>query len=381
MGNNIKKFPGKMSSVCFYGDICIGGSDLRNLSRVRDYLYLGSCRCADNWDHLEEEGITHIINTADGMLKRYARNWELRPGIFKYFLIDLQDKKNQSIFQWFDPCYEWIEKARREGEETKGRATRILVHCVQGKSRSVAITIAYLMRKEGISVMKALNQIRAVRDVVHTPNKGFMKQLYKYEKKLGIKSDPEDDFPLNSVKTKDLDTMVSDAEELRQNSKEPNSRAQLMGKSAISRRTSLTLGGLGQSDGLGSNSTKRGVTPLLASANGQGHIAFTASAASINATGSTKSKSGLSESKSSHTPALASPLDTEKQKKGGSPPERTSRTSSQASTPRATAGDHFHYHPPPRAELSPKDDAAAIRLSFSPQGNKNKTTKKKKTRL
>lgn len=30
-------------------------------------------------------------------------------------------------------------------------------------------------------------KVRAVRDVVHTPNKGFMRQLYEFEKKMGIR--------------------------------------------------------------------------------------------------------------------------------------------------------------------------------------------------
>jgi len=159
-------------------------SDLTEVSKVRDYLYLGSCRSAANFPHLEEEGITHILNTAHGMLDRYARNWELNPAKFDYLLIDLVDKSSQSISEWFEPSYNWIEKALSESKPE--RPTKILVHCVQGKSRSVTIAIAYMMRKEGISVEEALNQIRDIRDVVHTPNKGFMKQLYQFEKELGI---------------------------------------------------------------------------------------------------------------------------------------------------------------------------------------------------
>ncbi|GAB5354262.1 hypothetical protein AAMO2058_000104200 [Amorphochlora amoebiformis] len=114
---------------------------------------------------------------------QYARNWKERPDEFDYLLVDLVDKSTQKITQSFGPCFEYIEKARNE---TKGRPPRILIHCVQGKSRSVTIAIAYLMMKEGITVDEALDQIREVRDVVHTPNKGFMKQLYEYEKKLGL---------------------------------------------------------------------------------------------------------------------------------------------------------------------------------------------------
>lgn len=154
------------------------------MNKVRDYMYLGSCRAACNYAHLREIGITHIINTAHGMLRKFGRNWKSVPPGFHYLPIDLADKSSQSIAQHFEPCFDYIEAARREAGE--GKTPKILIHCVQGKSRSVTIAIAYLMRKEGISVEEALNQIRAVRDVVHTPNRGFMRQLYKYERELGI---------------------------------------------------------------------------------------------------------------------------------------------------------------------------------------------------
>eukprot|EP00471_Norrisiella_sphaerica_P003076 CAMPEP_0184486030 /NCGR_PEP_ID=MMETSP0113_2-20130426/7581_1 /TAXON_ID=91329 /ORGANISM="Norrisiella sphaerica, Strain BC52" /LENGTH=459 /DNA_ID=CAMNT_0026867731 /DNA_START=108 /DNA_END=1487 /DNA_ORIENTATION=+ len=184
MGNLLKKLPGKLSSLCFYGDCCICCSDLDRVSKVREHIYLGSCRSASNFQHLEDEGITHILNTAHGMLTKYARNWELAPKKFDYLLLDLVDKSSQSISEWFEPSYNWIENAIKE--TTSERPTKVLVHCVQGKSRSVTIVIAYLMRKEGITVDECLKQIRMARDVVHTPNKGFMRQLRAYEQKLGL---------------------------------------------------------------------------------------------------------------------------------------------------------------------------------------------------
>eukprot|EP00954_Amorphochlora_amoebiformis_P014514 1136124-Amorphochlora_amoeboformis.AAC.2 len=95
MGNHIKKLPGKWSAVCFYCDCCMCGSDLERVSKVREYLYLGSCRAAANFKHLEvrnpdqralsaksypsniqAEGITHIINTASGMLTKVGSKFD-----------------------------------------------------------------------------------------------------------------------------------------------------------------------------------------------------------------------------------------------------------------------------------------------------------------
>ena len=58
-----------------------------------------------------------------------------------------------------------------------GARHKVLVHCNQGVSRSATCVCYWLMqREEGLTVERALERVRAAREVVH-PNPGFMRQL------------------------------------------------------------------------------------------------------------------------------------------------------------------------------------------------------------
>lgn len=64
----------------------------------------------------------------------------------------------------------------------------VLVHCASGVSRSVALVMHYLMRKQGSSCNEALLHIRAVHPAAQ-PNQGFLSQLEALEHKLAGRDD------------------------------------------------------------------------------------------------------------------------------------------------------------------------------------------------
>jgi hypothetical protein len=65
----------------------------------------------------------------------------------------------------------WIDKALVASSESK-----VLIHCVQGISRSGAIIIAYSMRKGSLDYDAALAIARKLRAMI-APNSGFADQL------------------------------------------------------------------------------------------------------------------------------------------------------------------------------------------------------------
>jgi len=60
---------------------------------------------------------------------------------------------------------------------------KVLIHCIEGKSRSVALALAYLMKREGWSLKYTYDLVKSRRPLIR-PNDGFMKQLLEYENKL-----------------------------------------------------------------------------------------------------------------------------------------------------------------------------------------------------
>lgn len=71
-------------------------------------------------------------------------------------------------------------------EEARGQKKGVLVHCLAGVSRSVTITVAYLMAKLNMSLNDAFNLVRARKTNV-APNFHFMEQLHTFEGELSGK--------------------------------------------------------------------------------------------------------------------------------------------------------------------------------------------------
>ncbi|XP_049782737.1 dual specificity protein phosphatase Mpk3-like [Schistocerca cancellata] len=97
-------------------------------------------------------------------------------GSIKYMQIPITDHWSQNLASFFPKAIEFIDEARNNG---KG----VLVHCVAGVSRSVTITVAYLMNKLSLSLNDAFNLVRSRKSNI-APNFHFMEQLHNYEQEL-----------------------------------------------------------------------------------------------------------------------------------------------------------------------------------------------------
>ncbi|KAH0943112.1 hypothetical protein HID58_002749 [Brassica napus] len=115
-------------------------------SLIQQGLYLGSFAAASNKNALKSCNVTHIL-TEDTNLEAY-----------------------------FDECIHFIDEAKKQGGS-------VLVHCFVGKSRSVTIVVAYLMKKHGMTLTQALQHVQSIRPVAN-PNAGFIRQLQDLEKSL-----------------------------------------------------------------------------------------------------------------------------------------------------------------------------------------------------
>ncbi|CAH9076965.1 unnamed protein product [Cuscuta europaea] len=146
-------------------------STLKNDStpcKIEEGLYLGSFGAAENRSELKSLNITHILTVSNSLSSLY-------PNDFAYKTISVSDKGDVDIAQYFEECFEFIEEGKRSGG--------VLVHCFLGRSRSVTIVLAYLMKKHGMSLALALEHVRKGRKEAW-PNSGFIAQLKDLEKTL-----------------------------------------------------------------------------------------------------------------------------------------------------------------------------------------------------
>ena len=73
-----------------------------------------------------------------------------------------------------------------------------LVHCAQGKSRSVAIAISFIALSENISIDNALQNVQRYRKMAD-PNPGFIDQLHSFERNDVFKEFKNSDLVKNST--------------------------------------------------------------------------------------------------------------------------------------------------------------------------------------
>ena len=70
-------------------------------------------------------------------------------------------------------------------DEARENGVGVLVHCLAGISRSVTITVAYLMYKEKLSLEDAYEYVR-VKKANIAPNFNFMGQLQDFQQQLNL---------------------------------------------------------------------------------------------------------------------------------------------------------------------------------------------------
>ena len=144
-------------------------------SEIFNWLFLGSFSNACNIEELRRNKINYILNCA---LECYNKKL---PDDIKELHLKLLDKTNFEIIEYFEKANNFINKCKNEG-------CKLLVHCKYGISRSATFIIAYLVKYNKITVDNALEFLKQKRSQIK-PNKGFMDQLYLYEKYLKKRRD------------------------------------------------------------------------------------------------------------------------------------------------------------------------------------------------
>ncbi|XP_055854674.1 protein phosphatase Slingshot isoform X2 [Episyrphus balteatus] len=135
------------------------------MNKVLPGLYVGNYRDSKDPQQLEKFQITHIIAIHDSP-RRLLPNKH-------YLCVMAADTPDQNLAQYFSICNDFIHAARlRDGN--------VLIHCLAGMSRSVTVTVAYIMSATNLNWKEALKVVRAGRAVAN-PNLGFQTQLQEFE--------------------------------------------------------------------------------------------------------------------------------------------------------------------------------------------------------
>ena len=137
-------------------------------TKIFNWLYLGSFENACDIEELNRIKATHILNCAyECINKNISKN-------LKKLHLNIRDLDNFKLLYYFEKANDFINQCKSEGGI-------LLVHCKYGISRSSSIVIGYLIKFMNYTTDSALQFLYNKRSRVR-PNKGFMEQLYEYEK-------------------------------------------------------------------------------------------------------------------------------------------------------------------------------------------------------
>ena len=140
------------------------------LSELAPGLFVGSDIVARDLSKLRQHGITHIINCAANVCRNYF------PSDFTYLHYFLKDTRTESIECIFYNTLAFIQGALSAGG-------KVLVHCMQGVSRSVTVCLAYVIFTKKLSFEQVYSDAKDMRGIC-SPNTGFQVQLIWWFKRL-----------------------------------------------------------------------------------------------------------------------------------------------------------------------------------------------------
>ena len=122
-------------------------------------LYLGSSFNAYNIDELNLNKINVIINITDNIDNYHEENLMLT-----YYKYSIKDNNSDDITNILSETYDIIDQHISKGDN-------VLVHCFMGASRSAAVIIHYLMKKNNWSYNYTKTFVMVKRPLVNLSNK------------------------------------------------------------------------------------------------------------------------------------------------------------------------------------------------------------------
>ena len=131
-------------------------------------LYLASIKCLDPRVHLAPSRISHVVSVVS------PGHAKLRlPHHVRHLLVQCPDHAAANLAQHWPAVFRFVDEALAASPRNE-----VLIHCEQGRSRSPATLMAYLLHAggHGKTLREVYTFVKSKRDVIH-PNLGFMHQI------------------------------------------------------------------------------------------------------------------------------------------------------------------------------------------------------------
>jgi len=148
------------------------------LNLVAPYLYVTNLETIDvHVASIKKLQVANIINVADGRDTAQDSTIHLYLPHTQYNWFPIPDEATENIVKHALTFVIPIIKRNVEAQ------VPTILHCYQGKSRSIACALVWIIQSQNIPIDQALKRIKLSRPIAQ-PNRGFMDQLYNYSKEL-----------------------------------------------------------------------------------------------------------------------------------------------------------------------------------------------------
>jgi hypothetical protein len=137
-------------------------------SRVRPNIFLSGSSSAKEFI-LRDLRIEAVLNAGAHNVRLDAAFSDMG----HYLYLDFEDDAGVVLAPYITRAIQFLQAAVEAGK-------RVLVHCHQGRSRSVSLVVAYLMATEHLGLGEALKAVQLARPTAQ-PNFSFMRQLGQFE--------------------------------------------------------------------------------------------------------------------------------------------------------------------------------------------------------
>ena len=155
------------------------GSDIINISKIKDSFFIGDKVSGTNLDVLIQFKISHIINTSGTEILNYFESIGV-----EYLTLNWIESPSQILFDSTDQI---VDKILRFISESMSKGEGLLIISVKGKNRCCVVVVIYLMKKYNWDVDKCIQYIKSKKEEVEI-EPYFIEQLKQYEKRLNIKT-------------------------------------------------------------------------------------------------------------------------------------------------------------------------------------------------
>mmetsp|Transcript_11785 Transcript_11785/g.14307 ORF Transcript_11785/g.14307 Transcript_11785/m.14307 type:complete len:277 (+) Transcript_11785:288-1118(+) len=149
-------------------------------------VFVGGETCAGDTSGRTSRGITHVLSVYMEFEERYKAKEELVKAN-RWKTIRLEDAADSNLLDVFSIANEFIKNALQN-------SGKVVIHSLEGFSRSSSICIGYMMMEKQMTLLQASEHMKNLRAI--NINRGFWRQLHALDILLnGKESIPEADLP------------------------------------------------------------------------------------------------------------------------------------------------------------------------------------------